>query len=53
MYGEEDTKVSENSISTDSVTISSSCTLQNLEILATLAMKLSREGPPVCTMMWK
>ena len=41
VYGEEDTKVSEDSISTDSVTISGSCTLQNSEILANLAIKLS------------
>ena len=41
VYGEENTTVSEDSISTDSVTISGSCTLQNLEILANLAIKLS------------
>ena len=41
VYGEEDTTVSENSIPTDNVTISGSCTLQNSEILATLAVKLS------------
>ena len=41
VYGEEDTKVSEDSISTDSVTINGSCTLQNSEILANLAIKFS------------
>ena len=39
MYGEEDTTVSKDSISRDSVMISGSCTLQNSEILANLAMK--------------
>ena len=41
LYGEEDTTVSENSIPTNSVMISGSCTLQNLEILVNLAMKFS------------
>ena len=40
-YGEEDTTVSEDSIFTDSVMISGSCTFQNLEIHANLAIKLS------------
>ena len=39
VYGEEDTKVSEDSISTDIVMISGSCTLQNSEILANLVIK--------------
>ena len=41
VYGEQDTKVSEYSISTDNVMISGSCTLQNSDILANLAIKLS------------
>ena len=42
VYGEEATKVSEDSISTNSVTISGgSCTSQNSEILANMAIKLS------------
>ena len=41
LYEEEDTTVSENSIPTDSVMISGSCTLQNLEMFANLAMKFS------------
>ena len=34
------TTISEDSFSTDRITISGSCTLQNSEILANLAMKL-------------
>ena len=41
VYGEEDTKVSEDSISTDNVMISGNCTLRNSDILANLAIKLS------------